>query len=105
MGDTLLLKKIIDGQSAMHTSLLSALSNELDDLKKDIKQDFKKVEEKVDGLGKKVDNLEKKVDFKGKRLDRIGRQLAYLEDDAPTKEEFDGLEQRVTKVEEALAVA
>lgn len=33
------------------------------------------------------------------RLDKIGLQLANLEDDAPTIEEFDNLEQRVVKLE------
>lgn len=33
------------------------------------------------------------------RLDKIGLAVARLEDDAPTIEEFDKLEKRVTKVE------
>ena len=73
MSDTLLLKKIIDGQSKMHESLLSELNKGLDKLGK-----------KVDGLVKKVDNFEKKVDKVEinltKRIDRLGKQLAYLDD-------------------------
>ena len=34
------------------------------------------------------------------RIDKLGRQLAYLEDDAPTREEHDNLEKRVVKVEQ-----
>lgn len=33
-------------------------------------------------------------------IDKNGRQLAYLEDDAPTREEFDILEKRVGKLEQ-----
>ena len=32
------------------------------------------------------------------RLDKQGKSLAYLEDDAPTVEEFEKLEERVTKI-------
>jgi tetrahydromethanopterin S-methyltransferase subunit G len=32
------------------------------------------------------------------RLDKIGKSVTYLEDDAPTREEYDKLEKRVTKV-------
>ena len=97
MSDTLFLKKIIDGQSAMHASLLRELNKGLDKLGK-----------KVDGLVKKVDNFEKKVDKVEinltKRIDRLGEQLAYLKYHAPNKEEFMQLEQRVIKVEEVLVV-
>ena len=37
-----------------------------------------------------------KVDLK---VDKLGKQLAYLEDDAPTREEFDDLEKRVDKID------
>lgn len=33
------------------------------------------------------------------RLDKQGKQLAYLEDDAPTRGEFDELTKRVEKLE------
>lgn len=38
-----------------------------------------------------------------KRLDTQGKQLAYLDDDAPTREEHDGLVKRVEKVEKVLS--
>jgi hypothetical protein len=34
-----------------------------------------------------------------KRLDKLSRPLAYLEDDAPTVEDFEKLEKRVSKLE------
>ena len=38
-----------------------------------------------------------------KRVDKIGSQLAYLEDDAPTREESEVLEKRVGKLETQIA--
>lgn len=59
--------------------------------------------EKVLSLDKKVDSLDKKMDhgFKtvNKRIDTLGLQLAQLEDDAPTREEFNALDHRVAKLE------
>lgn len=49
----------------------------------------------------RFDNLESEmsIEFKGikKRLDVQGAQLSYLEDDAPTREEFEKLEKRIEK--------
>ncbi len=44
--------------------------------------------------------------FKGvnERLDKQGKQLAYLEDDAPTRKEHDGLRKRVEKIEKVATV-
>lgn len=44
----------------------------------------------------KIDKVEKNLTG---RIDKLGKSLAYLEDDAPTREEFDNLEDRVDKVE------
>ena len=77
MPDTKLLQAILSGQTR-------------------IREDIKRVEDKFD---KKIDIIEKKLT---KRLDKIGGQLAYLEDDAPTREEHNQLEERVTKLEQNL---
>lgn len=37
------------------------------------------------------------------RLDKQGRQLAYLDDDAPTQEAHEGLIKRVEKIEKVLS--
>lgn len=66
---------------------------------------------KIDKLDQKIDKVEKKLSEKidsvetnlSKRIDKLGKQLAYLEDDAPTREEFDTLEKRVTKIDQKLA--
>ncbi len=80
-----LLRAVINGQSAL-------------------KGEFIK---KIDGLDKKltgrIDDFEVKMDggFQkvNERIDKLGKSLAYLEDDAPIKEEHDKLDERVGKLE------
>ncbi len=77
MSDTKMLQAILDGQTG---------------LKKDIagvRKDIKEVKEEV-----------KKTEVRlTVRIDKLGLQIARLEDDAPTNEEFNALEKRVTKLE------
>lgn len=88
MNDTQkMLQAIINGQSAIKQEL----SGKID-----------KVDKKVDGLGEKLDKVEKNLT---KRIDKLGMQLAYLEDDTPTREEYNNLEKRVDKVEQRVASA
>lgn len=88
MNDTQkMLQAIINGQSAIKQEL----SGKID-----------KVDKKVDGLGEKLDKAEKNLT---KRIDKLGMQLAYLEDDTPTREEYNNLEKRVDKVEQRVASA
>lgn len=64
--------------------------------------------ERIDKLDRKVDafKTELKTEIKGvekrltKRIDNIGKSLAYLEDDAPTREEHDELVKRVYRLEQ-----
>lgn len=49
-----------------------------------------------------VKRVDEKVVKNGKRIDKLGEQLAYLEDDAPTKGEFEKLEKRVGKLEKVI---
>ena len=57
--------------------------------------------DKVSSVKQKVDNgfkeVNKRFDQADKRIDKLGLQLARLEDDAPTIEEFDQLENQVSK--------
>lgn len=90
MNDTQkMLQAIINGQSTIKQELLGKID---------------KVDKKVDGLDKKVDGLGEKLDRVEKnltgRIDKLGMQLAYLEDDTPTREEYDNLEKRVDKIEQ-----
>ena len=83
-----MFQTIINGQSALKQELLS---------------EIRKVDGKLGGLENKVDNLqsEMKQEFKKltERVDKIGLQVAHLEDDAPTVDEFDDLVKRVKKLE------
>jgi len=85
-----MLRVIINGQSAMKSELLTKIDR-LD----------KKFSKKFDGLDQKIDRVEKNLTG---RIDKIGLQVARLEDDTPTRDEFDELEVRVKKVEQKVAV-
>jgi len=60
-----------------------------------IRNGIKRVEKKV---GKVEKNLTE-------RMDKLGSQLAYLEDDVPTKEEIEVLDKRVGKLETQIVLA
>lgn len=81
-----MLQTVINGQSAVKSELLG----EIGKLRKDMNKGFEDVNNKMDKGFKKVNE----------RIDKLGKSLSYLEDDAPTIEEFDKLEKRVAKVEQ-----
>ncbi|MBI2268556.1 MAG: hypothetical protein HYU80_03925 [Candidatus Blackburnbacteria bacterium] len=90
MSDTQkMLRAIINGQSALKEELLQRIDGV-----------EKKLDKRIEGLEKKT---EKGFEEVNKRLDKIGSQVAYLEDDAPTREEYDKLENRVGKLEQKTA--
>lgn len=70
--------------------IIQAVVNGLASLRMEMMSGFKEVNKRIDGvefsLTKKIDGVEERLT---KRIDKIGSQLAYLEDDAPTREEFD----------------
>ncbi len=80
-----MLRVIINGQSAMKSELIMKIDN---------------VDKKVDKVREDLRDVEKNLT---KRIDKIGLQVAKLEDDTPTIEEFDGLEKRVGKLEHTVA--
>ena len=80
-----MLQAIINGQSSLKVELLAKIDS---------------VDKKVDNLDKKIDKVEKNLT---ERIDKIGLQVANLEDDTPTREEYDELEKRVKQVEQKLA--
>lgn len=82
-----MLRAVINGQSAMKAELLTKIDS---------------VDKKVDKLGEKMDAGFKKVNG---RIDKLGKSLAYLEDDAPTRDEFDDLTGRVDKIEKNFITA
>ena len=81
MSDTKILQAIVDGQAS-------------------IREEIRDMEKR---LTKKIDHVAEGVDKNGERIDKLGKQLAYLEDDAPTVREFHRLEKRVVKLEEQLS--
>ena len=86
-----MLRVIINGQSLMKSELID-----------EIQKVDKKLSGRMDSLDKKVDGVEERLT---KRIDKLGKSLAYLEDDTPTREEYDGLDKRVGKLEQkAVAV-
>lgn len=76
-----MLRVIINGQSSMKSELLV---------------EIKKVDKKVDQVRVDLKNLEVNLT---ERMDKLGLQIANVEDDAPTWDDFDKLESRVKKVE------
>ncbi len=83
---------LVNGQSAMKAELLT----EIEKLRKEMNEKFDKVYEEFKG----VDNDFEKVN---KRLDRLGMQLAELDSDAPTGEEFQQLKAEVEKIKLQIA--
>jgi len=71
MSDTKILQSILDGQTSIRMDI------------KEAKEELKKTETRLT-----------------KRINTLGLQIANLEDDAPTVEEFNKLEKRVFKLEQ-----
>ncbi|RJQ26351.1 hypothetical protein C4577_03800 [Candidatus Parcubacteria bacterium] len=81
-----MLRIIINGQSTFRQEVLGKidkLDKKMDDLRTELKTDIKAIEQNLT-----------------ERIDKVGKQLAYLEDDTPTREEFDRLTKRVDKMEQ-----
>ena len=83
-----MLKAILNGQ----TALSSKIDKKVDGLRK-------KINEKFDEANKEFDEVNKRIDETNKRIDSLGFQLAELDSDAPTGEDFEKLEKWEEKVE------
>lgn len=81
-----LLRAIINGQSALKSELLISIDR--------LKQ---RLSGRMDSLDAKIDAVEARLT---KRIDQLGAQLAYLEDDAVSQEEFKQLQHRVVTLEQ-----
>lgn len=84
-----MLRVVINGQSSMKSELLG----EINKLRKETRKGF-------EDQKKESSETEKRLTH---RLDLIGKQVAYLDDDAPTGEEHKELKERVTKLEHKVA--
>ncbi len=93
-----MLQAILNGQRAVKEELVS----KIDKLDQGLGGRIDNLEVKVDKLDKKIDKLDRKLT---KRIDKLGLQLAYLEDDTPTREEHDNLVSRVDKLEQQFTSA
>lgn len=76
--------------------MLTAIINNQSAMKQDLI-------ERIDRLEDKFNDLQVSVENNGKRIDKLGMQIAELSDDAPTLEEFEGLEGRVKSLEKQFA--
>lgn len=80
--------------------MFQAIINGLAAFKQEVLVRFDKADQKIEKLDKKIDSVEKNLT---NRIDKLGLQLAYLEDDTPTREDFDHLADRVDKIEQKIA--
>lgn len=87
---------LVNGQSALKGEILARI----DKLEQKMDKKFEEVDKRFGKVDKRFDTLESNLT---KRIDRIGKQVAFLEDDAPTREEHDKLVRRVTKIEQKIA--
>lgn len=94
---TKMLQAILNGQNALKQELMS----KIDKLDRKLTGRIDNLEVKIDGVEKNLKKVEKNLTA---RMDKIGMQLAYAEDDTPTREEFDSLAIRVDKLEQTSAV-
>lgn len=85
-----MFQALINGQSAFRQEVLSRF----DKLDKKLSGRIDQVEK---NLTARIDQVDEKLT---KRIDNLGRQLAYLEDDTPTREEYNRLEKRVDILEQ-----
>ena len=77
--------------------MLTAVVHGQSTLKQEVVSEMAKLRNDLEGLKKKTDNGFKSTH---ERLDKLGMQLAFLEDDAPTREEHDALENRVKTLDQ-----
>ncbi len=83
--------------------MFQTLVNGQSSLKQEILKELKKVNTRIDAVDSGLRTDMKKGFTKiVKRLDVIGKTVAFLEEDTPTRDEYDELEKRVDKIETKL---
>lgn len=80
--------------------MFQTIINNQSAFRQEILKRFDEMDKKFESLRGETRRSEKNLTS---RIDKIGKQQAYLEDDAPTREEFDKLEKRVDKIESKAA--
>ena len=71
------------------TKLLQSILDKVSTVDRKVEKGFKDVNQRIGDTEKRLTD----------RIDKLGLQLSELSDDAPTIEEFDKLEKRVSKLE------
>lgn len=90
------------------TDLIHKVLKTLGIIQKDvesIKSDVVLIRSDIGNLNDEVIDLKKKIDNNTYRINLIGNQLANLDEDAPSGEDFSNLEKRVTKIEQRVVFA
>ena len=77
------------------TKMLQLVLDKVTKLDKKVDAGFKEVNARIDDTKNSLTS----------RIDKLGFQIARLEDDAPTIEEFDKLEKKVVKIQKHLALS
>lgn len=80
--------------------MLQIIINGQSTFRQEVQGEIKDLKEMVSKVDQKIDRVEENLT---KRMDKIGKQLAYLEDDAPTREVFNNLEKRIGEVEQKVS--
>ncbi len=70
-----------------------------------IKSDIGNLNDEVTEIKEELKGVSKRIDETNDRIDLIGKQLANLDEDAPSGEDFRTLEKRVTKIEQSVVFA
>lgn len=79
--------------------ILKAIANLSTTLRTEIIKNREKSDKDKEELKGLIERVEKKLT---KRLDMIGKSVAYLEDDTPTREEFEELQKEVETIKSML---
>ena len=88
-----MLRAIINGQSAMKSELLGEIQN----VEKKLSAEIGNLKTDLGGLRRETKEGFEKLT---RRIDKIGLQVARLEDDTPTRDEFDDVDSRLKKLEQ-----
>lgn len=88
-----LIQKILKGQNKIGEDI------------KLIRSDIGNLNDEVAEIKKELKSVNKRIDETNDRIDLIGKQLANLDEDAPSGEDFRTLEKRVTKTEQRVFFA
>ena len=97
MSDTKLIQEVLKKITSMDSRMESMDSR------------ITSMDSRIGSMDKKMDRgfdeVKVMISENGGRLDKLGLQLAELEDDAPTREEHDKLEDRVKDLERQVTVS